>query len=809
MLLSPRLLSSLAAALAAPAVAQVANEFDFDPRQLPPTTISPNGPVHVISTNTTWAGQNLVLNVPLTIAANAELRVERATLMVHGDVTLHDGGRLTVVDASLLLPNQFQRQHEFRIEGGVVHTERATIGSTHVLGNVLHATRLHLLRGTWLARETVVQALVTILSYGRTGWEGNPLHKGGSVFADGLYEGDRADALHMSGLGDASLANGTMNVALYYDAGVATQPVAATLDLDRRNRLTLVYGAPGVHTGVTFPIQGHLNRLALQHHRVPSWQLFAINASSSAQTNTLTLRNAEDVSCSFQGTNLVGSPALGGPWGTYYSVLPGLPSTSRPGHHAMPPGCSVRLGNVTFVSGPSDWNRIRFWGLYAHGSGTNLTVTGPTAFAELQVRNGGQVHLIGTKSFDMGVLCETVRVFDASSLHLTNVALGAFDTGGTSRGLLEANDSSTCTIDTARSSLLRLRATSPSASITATNLLGVENLLVDNPGGGTIHVGQAAPGQNTDLQNLGFESAPVGSVPPYWTAQGLTATAATDVAPGAGGTRSVTLAAQAVNGTLQKRLTLPPETFVSVIGAAKVLQAPGGGAPLRLQVANGANVQAAPLAPAPLGTWQRVHVPLLTVGTATPLTTMEFVAGGLPATVRLDDVRVQVGSWWEADNLANLGFEWGCRYQGLAPTYWSAPDAWQSYQVHGESDASIVRPAAAAGSRSIRLTLQGPDGSLYKDLTFLRPGDTMVVTGWARGVGGGLMRANIGDGATFAIVGFGPNVLTPPLPCDGTWRQFQLTYVPPSNPTYTRLYLGCYASAGVQCWWDDLTVEIQ
>ena len=59
----------------ATAVAQAANEFDFEPAWLPVTTIAPNGPTHVVSVPTTYVGQNLELTAPLTIAPGAELRL--------------------------------------------------------------------------------------------------------------------------------------------------------------------------------------------------------------------------------------------------------------------------------------------------------------------------------------------------------------------------------------------------------------------------------------------------------------------------------------------------------------------------------------------------------------------------------------------------------------------------------------------------------------------------------------------------------------------------------------------------------------
>lgn len=801
--------------LTAVCAAQAPGELDFEPAQLPVVTIPPNGAVHTISTPVTYTGQNLVLNAPLVIAAGGELRLVRSTLKVTGSVfvpagnsnravMVQEGGRLTLLDSDLLLPNTFQNQFEFRMEGGLLHTERASIGSAYV-GNNLAQTRLLHLRGTWLARHTVVQGLVTIVSDGRTGWFGNPAWKGGSVVAKGMFEGDRADAIHLSGMGDATLVDGTMNVGLYYDAAAPTAG-SATIDLNARTPSSLVYGDPTVHAGVTNPVPASPCRLELQNHRSPSWQFFAVNASTAGPLQTLTLRNFEDVICNFRGIDLVGAPVLGGPWTSYYSELPGLPSTTRPGFHAMPPGCSVRLGNVLFQSGPgpNDWNRLRAWGLYARGTATNLTVNGPSHLAELQLTDG-QMHLNGTGSFDMAVFANTVRLYQSAQLTITNARLGETGINPGVTGLIEANQNASCTIQTARTGPLRLRVTSPGASITTQNVYGVGNLILDNAGGGTLAVQQASPTQATDLQNLGFDSALLpGGVPPYWATSGGSGT----TAPGTPGGTSYAFTNPAAPASLTKSLTLPPQTFVTLVGTAMVTQAPGSGT-LACVTSQGATSLSRPFTSTLLNAWQRAQVPMLTTSGTAPVN-VQFLASGAPATTRLDDFRVAISSWWDEDNLGNLGFEGLYRDQGAAPTYAAAPDCWRSFRVAGAADAATLRPGAAGGSRSLQGTLLGSSGNVYKILTWLRAGDVVQVSGWARGTGGGTANQQVivGNGPNFFVVA-APNVFSGPLPSNGTWQQFSLTYTVPTNPSYTRIDLGCFGQPGNQFWFDDLTVTIQ
>ena len=791
-------------------IAQVPNEFDFDRASLPFTTIPPNGSPHTITGLVTYTNQNLQLNAPLTVRSGAELRLNRSILKVFGTIVMEEGSRVTVTDSSLFLPCLYSRQFELINEGGVLHTERAVLGSTHV-GTSLSQTFLMLHRGTWLARQTVAQALITLIGDGRQGWLGNPLHKGGAVFADGLYEGQLADAIHAGGMGDVTLANGTMNVGFYFDAAGSPQPSTAVLDLDSRSRLNIVYGDPSVHSGVTAPVALNPRRLELRNHRSASWQLFASNASATGPLQTILLRNAEDIICNFRGTNLVGAPVLSGPWATYYTDLPGLPSTLRPGHHALPPGCSVRLGNVAFQSGPgpNDWNRISTWGLYTNGTGTNLALNGPTALSELWMRDG-QLTIAGTGSFDMGLACQTVNLYGTANLNITNTALGQFGPGSSAVGFIGANENSVCTINGSRVAPMRLH-TSGSGSITGQNLYYGQSPVIDSSGGGVVNIIQAMPGQDSDRQNLDFESSLAGSLPSFWSGQSVTGSQVAIQAPGSLGTRSYQLSAQAANGFLRKQLALPTDTFVTMLGWTRVVQAPTGGAPLWLQTVNGASVTNGAIGLTP-NLWKLVHVPTLTVANGTLPTVTRFLAGGLPATVQLDDFRVHIGSWWDNDNLGNLDFERGYLFQGQAPSFRTEPDAWRGASVSCAADVTNVRPGAAPGSRSVALTLQGQFGGLSKDLTFLRAGDILDVAGWVRGVtptGPASAEVIIGNGPTFYVVGLGNNQHSGNISFNGAWHQFQMTYVVPPNPSFTRMNLGLSGAVGAQGWFDDITVTIR
>lgn len=806
-----RTLCSVIVLGAAPLAGQAPNEFDFDPGTGASSTLPPNGAVHTITGRVVLSGQHLLLSAPLLVASGAELRLDHCTLEVAGTVTMQEGCRVTVVDSALLLRGGAQPPgqpaYEFRMEGGVLQTERALIGSGYVNGN-LAQVRLLSLRGTWLARQTVTQALITILADGRTGWYGNPLYRGGSVLADGLYEGDRTDAIHMSGMGDATLANGAMNVGLYFDAAGSAVASAATFDLDSRNHLQCVYGDPSVHQGVTAPIARSPYRLELRNHRVPTWQMFAVNATSTGPMQTITLQHAEDVICNFRGIDLVGAPVLGGPWASHYATLPGLPSTTRPGYHAMPPGCSVRLGNVVFQSGPgvADWNRIRAWGLYARGTGTNLTVVGPSHIAEINLTDG-QMHLVGTGSFDMGVFANMVRLFQGASLDVQDASLGEFGSTSPVVGTVEANDHSTCTMTTVRTAPVTLRTTNAAAAILVQNAFGANRFTIDTAGGGSVVVQQAAPTQATDLQNLGFESSLLaGGTPPWWAASGVSGTLLAHAAGGGAWAYSASFAN--AGAWLGKQLTLPPETTVDLFARVDVPSGPAGASLLRAGDGSGANSTALPAASA---TWSIVQVPTRRASGLSPFFVQVLAPAG-PAQAALDDVCVQIGSWWDDDNLANLDCEGECHYVGQAPDYLSAPDGFRSFQVQCEPAPGVV-PPGSPGTRSLQMTLQkGTFGSISKRLTFLRAGDVLVLRGRCRSLSnnpGANLQVLVGDGPNFYQTNLGNNVQSGPLASNGTWHTFQLQYTVPQNPTYTRLDFGLYDAVGAVCNYDDMTVEIR
>tara|TARA_R110002072_G_scaffold243682_4_gene402844 strand:- start:17381 stop:19801 length:2421 start_codon:yes stop_codon:yes gene_type:complete len=797
-------LLATAASLSSSLIGQAPNEFDFDTHEYGVTQISPNGPngtTHEIIGFVSYADARLELPADLIVRTGGELVLSNCELIVDGAVLLEDGSRLTVLDSSFLIHNDFQHQHEMTNHGGLLHTERSLFGSQGNNG-LIPQCRFRHLRGTWVARHTVLQGLITQLSEGRHGWGGDPSLPGGTLWADGLYSGNRADAIHVGGLGDALLANGTMNVAFYYDAEGATQPIAATIDLDSTQPLSVVYGDPAVHDGVTASIPNFPRRLELRNHRSVTWQFFALNVAQTGPLHSLTLQNADDVIASFKGEDLAGAPILAGPWGTHYSQLPGLPSTGKPGFHSIPPDCSVQLGNVEFRSGPgvADWNRVLSWGVYLEGTGSNLSITGPTRIAEIYM-DGGALSLQGTGSYDMGVIANTASLKGGANLTVSNGAIGDFAADSTLVALIHASEDSSCSISQVRAAPLRLKTNGGLSAITADDVIGVENVIIDTSGGGSVQLLSATAAQNTDLQNLDMEAA--GNGIPYWTSTGLSGVHSSSTAPGSLGSWSRELSTQSLPASVEKSLNLPPDTSVELYGSSSLLQ---GAAP-QARIAQGPTQTFSPL-PSTGPSFERFFVAPFLTGSNGPL--LIGLDAASTSTFGVDDLHVQVASWWDNHNLANLSFEAGFRFTGRSPAFWSAPDYWSSTQAQSFADSANVRPGAAAGSTSARIVIDGATGAIYKDIDYLRAGDELVLEGWMRGIiatGPGWVRAGIGDGLSFWQPS-GNNVSTQ-LPVDGSWQWFSLTYVVPPNPTFTRLNLSAIGSAGMQAWFDDLTVVLQ
>jgi hypothetical protein len=824
---SPLVLSAVLA-LAGVAGAQ-GPEPDADLAALTPVIVAPNsGSDYIVVGVVTLNPGHYEIRANLILGHGSELRIRGAMVDIVGNVELREGGHLSAVDSTVRQVNSYPRQFGYTWTGGHLYTERCVIGGIKT-GYLVNFSAFWLHRGLWEAVDTTVQYSAGILpGVARRGFNGNAAWKGGTLIARRLFQGEAPDFVYGSSLGDVMLSDSTFNLSIgVYADGPA--PVQATFDMSSRNPIVHdVYGDPANHAGVTRPIANSTWRLQLDNVRVPFWHLVANDMSNSGRPLTLTMDNAENVLCAFSGRDLTGSPTLGGDWSRYQGQLPGLPSAAPPGWHAMPPGASVSLGNATFRAGATD-ALVRQWGIYLIGPSSNVSVTGTSAIAEI-VLEDARLSLQGGKDFDMGLLAATIDLHGTSVLTANNVSIGQFGAVHGLYGKIEAVGRATCTLTNVRvadCALITGIETKPNSSqglaqgrITVQNVYPEGQLDQIPYPPGSITVARASVTQNTDRQNLGFEGGIQASgSPDYWSVQSIAAGSLVTGRPSPcpSGTRSYRYQTSGSAGRLFKSLTLPEGTHVTLLGHARI-QSLAGGQSLGFGLSAPGSTSRQGLLGTGLTTWQLVSVPdlILGPGNAVPVEAAFFNTPAGNADVLLDDVRVHISNWWDNNNLANLDFE-DTRYRdgGGYPEYWRAPDYWHVSRGIAVAESADRRPGSP-GQRSVRVTQLGDiTTDLYKDWTFLLPGDVVTVQGWVKGIPIGTtscwIQLQLGEGFSWNDRGYGNNQWAI-FPSDRQWRQFSLTYTvpcPPIKQAFTRFNVDCFRGDGNVLLVDDITVTIR
>jgi hypothetical protein len=744
--------------------------------------------------------------------AGGELRVRNAHVVVVGDVVLGIHGELHVTDSTFRLQNRWQSEHNYTWREGKLVTERAVIGGTP------YATATFWLNnGLWIARQTTIEHSGGILlGWSRHGYLGDPTQRGGTLIADGLFQGNVADALHMSGWGDATVSNSDFAIGLYVYAD-GRQASTTRLDLDSGRPHTDVFGDPAVYSGVTRPLRESPARLELRNVRVPRWQITFFDIRNGGAPTKLVLDNADQVICSFGGRNVTGSPVLGGSWGPR---PPGLPSTRLPGFHPIPPGNSVTLANATLEAG----NRAAHvfgWGLYFTGPATDIAIRGASLIVE-QYLDDGRMLLEGDGDWSMGVHANSIQLHGDAMLTIRKAAIGEFGAFRITGSQIVAHGRATCDMYDVRLSDVRLATEWDDLTLnpTAKNLnegritvhRGFEQGRIDRApaGNGTVDIARALPGQNNDLQNLDLEAPVNGGRPDYWYTTGVNGARSSSRPPGSSGSWSFRYRTSGGGGSLWKSLAVEPGAYVHLLGWLNV--ASQNATPLALRIAGANNANRSSAGASATGSWQFVQVPIygaLTGETGQILSIDDGTGGSTDALV--DDLRVHVAAWWDQDNLANLSFDDPNAYRspGLAPDFWRGPDSWLVWQANCEPDA----PRTGSG-RSVRMTTTAMQGTISKQLSFTRPGDRIAIRGFVRGIAAPgascWLKAQIGEGSWL-----GSLAQNPATPGDGSWVRFDVQghVVPPrSSPPakweFTHVIFECFGGAGNRMWIDDVEVEI-
>lgn len=856
--------------------------LDADQTQFPPAPPHASNGTHVpvittlvrnalfITSDMTWAaGQVHRVENPgnarcdLVIDSGAALRVKGARIEVRGDVYIREGGSLHLEDCELVVYNTFNREFSIYFEGGRLDSERSIIGGRQDAAGRSQLCNIYLNNGVWSARDTTFShtggILVGLLaddgSGGTTGFRGQPNLTGGELIADGLYGGTASDAVHVSGWGDVTLRNSTCPITLYlYDNGVTT----VDLDLDNKNRIAHdVYGDPALHDAVfrapiNLPVPGAPWRLELENHLAPDWRLRLLDVVDANGSNLrrFVLRNAGQVVIAIHGLGLTQTPVLVGPWRNFFPlprILPALPTTRSPGENAIPPGCGVQIGNVLIEAAQSsplsllDWINVISWA-FNLDENSDLTIQGNMRIAEV-IMQDSQLSLSSGHGFDAEMMASSFTVLKGLQYPSfpATADLKIFDAIIGESGLqpqIDCDGLSTVLIERVLSRSLVLRtgpqqfgpAPPNNAQILARELWDGLTTTSNTNAGGTITITRPAPGENYDFQNVDFEGGLQSGLPDYWQGAGIAGASSGVVRSQSAGTQSFSLQASASSGFIEKEIKLPVGTLLGFRGWIRGENVPAG-ASIQCEILGSAGGSTNVLPQIAVGQWRMFMTPNYEVMPGDQHVTFRVGFSGAPGTgggleVLLDDLDIEVLNWWDADNLVNLDFDaldhhpfgtWANQLDDeWAPPYWINYGA-PSYL---ERDPLVLRPGAAAGSAAVRID-QPATGStqLNKQWTFFEPGQTLLISGWVRGI-------PITPGNNFFInmfLGQGSQALNPSNPAtlfwqhntaSGTgWVQFNQTYTVPSPPGYASFTKLAFTTSsgepGDSLLVDDIVITVQ
>lgn len=809
---------------------------DADPGALPATPVHrPNGtrvlpdgtqrPALFVRDERFWTpGHRHQIGSPgapcdLVVEEGGRLRLRDSQIVVHGDVVLGADGRLDLEQCDLWLGNVESREFNVWWEGGHLDTRGVRIGGNPLTRKI---SGFYLDHGLWTAQDTTVSLSGGILVGTNNGRYRRDRRRGGILRADGLYAGDAGDYVHLSGWGDVTLRNSAFGVSIrLYDTGPTNGVSPLDLRSSQRFGSPEVYGDPQVHDGthrpgVDHPIPGARWRLELEETTVTIWRVAFHGIGPNGSARTYRLDNAEAISVGLHGEGLSGSPRRIGNWSAYYPApLPDLPTADAPGHHGIPPGCGLQIGNLTLLSPPDRFSYIVSWGLYLDEP-TTFTVRGPTNVGEIYLWDTTLI-LEGIEGYQAGLRCLTAQLSGTAHLTIRNGVVGA--QAGLEGDLLATGRSSVL-LDSVRTRRVRLRTAAqtrfgPNNGINAGNITvrdpwpsveAGETMTTQRTGQGVIDVGPPVFA-NADLES---GSGP-GGAPQNW-AVGGSGNASIDTSrarPGSPtGSRSARYTATGGTGSLALAADLPPGTRIEAYAWLRASQLPSAGAlEAGIWTANGpADLRAVTIAAN--GTWQLMRLGELVVGANDGAVAIGIRHSGTSGRidVHIDDVVVKMPSFEDSTNLLNLDFELPrVRQLDSTPFNRAAPDYWGL--LNGTTE--LITSSGAQG-RAARIHVDGGKATLRKDLDFLAPGTRIRVSGRVRAtdVGGGAIPVDlhIGEGNRYwqALPGHQYQRIQ-----DATsWTPFQLTYQKTSGSTdATAVVIAC-GDTGVTLDVDDVQIEI-
>lgn len=759
----------------------------------------------------------------LVVDRSGYLRLENCFLRLRGDLFLKDHGVLELVDCRVQVENTRPREFGYWWEGGELRTRRCLIGGMRGASGLGQIAVFQLNRGRWLLHDTTVQYSGGILlGEGREGHSKDPFLRGGSLIADGLYQGLGPDAVVVSGHGDVTIRNSSFNVHLfvYADSGRASN---SKLDFTTDRVITsAVYGdravqdtMPLTRTPITRDLPGAPYRLEITNSRVPFWFLSVVEIANSGPVARFEIENTTGLLIGLHGENLRGRPVRTGRWSTDPNA-PELPVMELAGSHEIPPASGVRIGNAEIAAPPNAAARVANWSFYLRGLQTDFAIRGPTKIAELALLEG-KLTIEGREAYDARVAANTINMHRDSELVMRNVSLGEFSHAAGIQGSVLLHGKSRCTIDGALIQGMRFESQPEpfccryegvnASTLTIRNFITRGAMIERRTGASRFDVARSTAQQDFDLANLDFDLGVVSAQPSHWSSVGITASTSTDRRPWTSSQRSLHIKTATSPAWMSKRVRLVEGTDVEITAWVKPIRVDASSR-VALRARGVGSGTASVLVDLGGSGWREVRLRALRIATDEIVDLGFDFAGNCE--VLVDDVEVHVTSWWEDDNFVNLDFDAGI-VRGFrdAPLFHRFPDYWQVWDCDAEVESVDLRPGARSGSKAIRLRVRTQGGQLYKVWRRLAPGTRMRIRGYVKIkpkiLGRASLNMHVGDNADWWNDKIGNNK-SYYIHDARAWTQFQFDYSVPANRPVTRLAI-TGGSPGDEILVDDVDVE--
>ncbi len=398
---------------------------------------------------TQQASREIVIHEDVHVRGRMQWR--DTEIQVYGNIILHEGGELTIENATLSLMCSYTREFRVQWEGGTLTTRNVTIGGAELDGKA-YQTYFEIQHGAWKSEDTTIR-----YSSGVTmGWTGRDV----TFHAERLKAGPHPDSIIMScGAADVMLKDSDFNISLAVSAARGGRGI---LELPVNEPVTRVFDASNV-PGVSY-------RLELVNTTVDLWWAFFSGIQQDGPPTEVVLGRCPRLIPSIIAYDLQGELELPAPWPT------------RPEEATQ-----LSIGNLKLTT-TGQPVRTWCWGLYVDGPRSDVVIRGKTNICELFLSAGRMLLEGDPDTFNAVNACTTVEVGRrqaaavpsgdmavkgsapvSAELVMRNVSLGRFAKGDEIVGQLTAHDGGTIVVEHARCAPLKL-LTKGDGVITLSNL---------------------------------------------------------------------------------------------------------------------------------------------------------------------------------------------------------------------------------------------------------------------------------------------------------------------------------------------------